>query len=422
MDTALIITALVIFIAFSATASLAEISMFSLSTMTVKSYQRSKDPRERLIASLVGYPRRLFVTLFTLNIAANILVQNAASSLFGDAATWWLKVGFPSILVIMFGELLPKYIALKNNTALAYRLAPFVQVLSRIVSPLQKTILMVVAPISRLMFSFLRKDEPISPDEMQHVLKASLDHGILHLDEVKLVSGYLELQDRQVRELMWPREDILFYDIHKPLTKLTHLFVDMECTRIPVCEDSIENVKGIITATKYFLYRDQIKTSENLLQFLDKPYFIPETTPVRKLMRQFNERNEAVALAVDEYGSVVGLIGHEDLIELVIGDISDQRDEERLYTRAGDHIIIASGKLELAEFEKIFHRTLESSHMTTLGGWLMEQLGDIPKSGTKYQTPDFLFQVLAADPNRIKRIYVRRLLKQAPPIKSGKDL
>lgn len=409
MDTTLILLALALFTACSALASASEIALFSLSAMTVKSYQRSSDPRERLIASLVSSPRRLFVTLFALNIAANILVQNTASSLFGHQASWWLKVGFPLVLVILLGELLPKYIALQNNTALAYALAPFVQWMSRLVSPFQKSVLMVVSPISRLLFSFLRKDEPISSDEMQHVLKTSLDHGILHLDEVKLVTGYLELQDTQVKELMWPREDILCYDIHKPLTKLTHLFVDMECTRIPVCEDSIETVKGIITSTKYFLYRDQIKTPESLLPLLDKPYFVPETTPVRKLLRQFNERNEAVALAVDEYGSVVGLIGHEDLTELVIGEITDQRDEKKSYTRAGENSIIASGKLELTEFEKLFHCALESSHMTTLGGWLMEQLGDIPKSGTKYQTRDFLFQVLAADPNRIRRVYVRRL-------------
>jgi putative hemolysin len=421
MDTTFLIIALVLFTGFSALMSASEIALFSLSSMTVKSYQRSQDPREQLIASLIGHPRRLFVTLFAMNIAANILIQNAASNLFGEAASWWLKVGFPVFLVIMFGDLLPKYIGLQNNTVLAYRLAPFVQTMSRLVNPLQKTVLMVVAPISRIMFSFLKKDEPISADEMQHVLNTSLDHGILHLDEVKLVSGYLELQDRQVKELMWPREDILFYDIHKPLTKLTHLFVDMECTRIPVCDDNIENVKGIITATKYFLYRDLIKTPEQLLQFLDKPYFVPETTPVRKLLRQFIERNEAVALAVDEYGSVVGLIGHEDLTELVIGEISDQRDEEVLYTRAGNNIIIASGKLELVEFERVFHQALESSHMTTLGGWLMEQLGDIPKSGTKFQTEHFLFQVLAADPNRIRRVYVRRLQSPQAIKKKHKD-
>lgn len=417
METALIILALALFTTVSALTSASEISLFSLSTMTIKSYQRSDDPRERMIASLVMSPRRLFITLYVLNIAASILIQNAASTLFGESASWLLKVGFPFVLVILFSELLPKYIALQNNTTIAYYLSPFVQMLSRVLAPVQSVLIRVVGPISRVMFSFLKKEEPISPDEMQHVLKSSLDHGILHLDEVKLVSGYLELQDHQVKELMWPREDILFYDIRKPLTKLTHLFVDMECTRIPVCDDNIENVKGIITATKYFLYRDQIQKPEDLLPYLAKPYFVPETTPVRKLMRQFNERNEAVALAVDEYGSVVGLIGHEDLIELVVGEISDQRDTEKLYTRAGDNIIIASGKLELSEFEQIFDYALTSSHMTTLGGWLMEQLGDIPKSGTKYQTDHFLFQVLAADPNRVRRIYVRRLPIKPEPRK-----
>lgn len=412
MEVALLVIALFLFLSCSALASAAEISIFSLSAITLKSYQRSRNPKERLIAALAFRPRELFVTLFVVNIAANILLQNVASTLFGGAASWWLKVGVPLVLVVLFGELLPKYIALRNNLSIAHALAPLVRLFSKILQPVQKYVMMIAVPVSRSLFFFLKKDKPVSREELEHVLRSSLEFGILHEDEVNLVSGYLDLQDTQVKDLMWPREDILFYDIKKPLSKLIHLFFDKACSRIPVCEDNIQNVKGIITATKFFLNRHKCNKPKDLVTLLDKPFFVPKTTPVRKLMGQFNQRNEEVALVVDEYGSVVGLIAHEDLIEVVIGEISDQRDENPLYTRAGDHTIIASGKLELTEFETIFGLKLESeNNVLTLGGWLTEQLDDIPKSGTKYQTDHFLFQVLAADPNRIRRVYVRRITR-----------
>lgn len=384
--------------------------MFSLSPMTLRLYQRSKDPRQRTIAELALRPRALFVTLFILNVGANILIQNIISDLLGPSASWWLKVGLPLALVLLCCEILPKYFALHNNVSLSYALAPLVSKLSSFLQPLRAIILSIVVPISRAMFFFLKRDEPVSREEMQHVLKTSLDFGVLHPDEIKLVSGYLDLRDKQVKELMKPRGDVLFYDIHKPLSKLSHLFADEKCSRLPVCEENIQNVKGILSAVTFFVHRDHIQHPSDVLRFLDKPFYVPETTPVRKLIQQLNERDDDVALVVDEYGALVGLITQEDLVEVVTGEISDERDEKSLYTQAGENTIIASGKLELKDFNEIFGVQLESANnMLTLGGWLTEQLGDIPKSGTKYLTGQFLFQVLAADPNRIRRIYVRKL-------------
>jgi len=148
-----------------------------------------------------------------------------------------------------------------------------------------------------------------------------------------------------------------------------------------------------------------------LLPILKKPYYVPETTKCWALLQNLRERGESLALVVDEYGSISGLITQEDLIEAVVGEISDKRDTKSLYTRSGPDVIIASGKLELVDFEEIFHIPLKSKeNVVTLGGWLIEQLGDIPVAGTKYATDQFLFYVLAADPNRIRRIYVRKLI------------
>ncbi len=174
----------------------------------------------------------------------------------------------------------------------------------------------------------------------------------------------------------------------------------------------LENLIGILTARRYFFQRDQIKQPADLIPVLKKPYYVPESTSAWTLLRNLRERGESLAIVVDEYGSISGLISQEDLIEAVVGEIADARDSKNLYTRSSDDVMIASGKLELSEFKEIFGISLKSKdNIVTLGGWLIEQLGDIPTTGTKYATDQFLFYVLAAEPNRIRRIYVRRLKK-----------
>ncbi|MCB1136868.1 MAG: CBS domain-containing protein, partial [Chlamydiia bacterium] len=219
-----------------------------------------------------------------------------------------------------------------------------------------------------------------------------------------------DLREAQVREVMRPREDIIFFNIQDQLQRLTHLFVDQECSRLPVCDGEVNNVLGVMTARDYFLHRDHLRSSEELFTCLRKPFFLPETTDASSLIRQMDRKGEVVAIVVDEYGSVTGLVAREDVVELVVGDIEDRRDMKRHYSEAGTGVIIASGKLELSEFEEVFDYELSSeNHMVTVGGWLTEQLGDIPKAGTNYVTKDFLFHVLASDPNRVRRLYIRRL-------------
>ncbi len=247
-------------------------------------------------------------------------------------------------------------------------------------------------------------------DELRHVLQTSEESGVLLTQECDLISGALDLKESIVKERMRPRDEVLYYDIQDPLSQLVHLFVDLEITRVPVCDGNLETLLGVISSRLYFFHKEAIRTSQDLIAILKKPYFVPETTRAWTLLAHLRERQESLAIVVDEYGSISGLVTQEDLIEAVVGEIADRRDPKNLYTRSSRDCIIASGKLELTEFEEIFGVSLQSEeNIVTLGGWLIEQLGDIPTAGAKYRTDEFLFYVLAADPNRVKRIYVRSL-------------
>ncbi len=411
MDTSFLVTIILIFTYFSAYFSAAEIALFSLPSMKIKSYQVDADKRKQLIAKLVLHPRDLLVTVFMLNTLVNILIQNMTSHLFGSLSGWGLRVGVPLVLTLVLGEILPKNIALQNNLLIAYKVAPSINFLQNLLAPLRKWIVAVTDPISRVLFFFLKKEEPITREELEHMLEDSQKNGILQPDEAELVQGYLDLQEAQVNELMCPRAEMIFFDIEEPLSKLIYLIVDQKCSRVPVCSGSMENVLGIITAYQFFLHSPTLVSSSDLIPLLTKPFFVPETTPARLLLRRFDQKNEVMAIVVDEYGSVSGLITHEDLIEVVVGQIIDKRDQHALYTKAGTHVIIASGKLELSDFAEIFQvdELPNPGNKMTVGGWLIDQLGDIPKSGAKYESQGFLFHVLSADPNRVRRLYIRKL-------------
>ncbi len=378
--------------------------------MKVKAFKQDEDKRKQLAAKLLASPRDLLVTIIILNTIVNILIQNVASSIFGDFSTWVLNIALPLGLTLVFGEVIPKSIGMAHNAAISYRIAPFFKGAQALFLPLRKSLIAITGVISRILFFFLRSEEEISGEELQHALKTSRRYGILNEDEAELVRGFLKLKDSQVKTLMRPREEVLFFDIDEPLSKLIHLFVDQECSRIPVCKETLDNVIGIITSQTFFNERERLHQSSDLLTQLKKPIFVPEGMDAEVLLRQMYQRKESIALVVDEYGSLSGLISLEDLVETVVGEIADARDEKSRYTRAGDDVVIASGKMELSEFEKIFGIALPSeSNMVTLGGWLTEQMGDIPKTGTKFTSQDFFFHVLAADAKRIRRIYIRRL-------------
>lgn len=413
MDVVFYILVLILLTFCSGFFSASETALFSLSSMRIKAYRDDQDSKKRQIAEMVLHPRDLLVTIFMLNTLANILIQNVSSSMAGPHGSWEYKIALPLFLTLVFGEVIPKYIGMQNNVSLSFTVAPTIYFFQNLLKPIRRLIIAITTPISRGLFFFLHKEESLSRDELKHVLEASEAHGVMNPDEAELVWGYLDLQETLVKELMRPREDMICYSIQEPLSKLQHLFVNRERTRIPIYEKELNNILGVFSAKQYLCHQAKLSKPEDILPLLSKSFYVPENTPVRNLLRRFEEYNEEMAIVVDEYGTVSGLITREDIIEIVVGKVMEQQDQKILYTRAGENEIIASGKLELAVFNELFDVDLISeNNLATISGWLIEKVGEIPKSGNQYTVDNFLFQILSAEPRRIRRLYIRKLHKR----------
>ena len=406
----LLIAFLIILLSFSALMSASETAFFSLSTYTVKTFKQANDKKEVAIAKLLERPRELLVTIMMTNIFANILIQNTVSNLFGSFTSWVVKVGVPLLLILFFGDVIPKSIALPNNVLISKKVVTLINAITKVLSPIRRPLTKLTSVISRLLFFFLKKEKPLTNDELEHILSTSHKKGLLDVDEVELVEGYLDLKEAVVKEKMIPRSDIAFYDINAPLSDLIKLFLEEKFSRLPVCDKELDKVIGIITSKTMFLHKHSISDNCDLCNFIKKPFFIPEATKAWSLLSILREQKENFAMVVDEYGTVTGVVTQEDLVESLIGNIEDVSDYNSNYTNMGSDAIIASGKMTLEEFYDVFDIDLPTySNMVTVGGWLIEQFEDIPQDGTKHVFKDFLFYVLSSDPNCVKKIYIRRI-------------
>ncbi len=394
---------------FSAVFSSSETSLFSLSSHDILSFRRSSKQRENKVASLLSKPSDLLITILILNILVNIGIQNVSAQIFSSSSSWVFTILFPLVITLLLGEVLPKSLAFSKNKQIARLVAPFIYCVVRLMRHITRRVSAVTFSISRVMFFFLKEPTPVDRVELMHVLKTSLSKGVIRGHEIELIKGFLQLQDVNVKETMTPRDEVLFYNIDDPLKELHALFSKKRCSKVPVCRGSLDHILGLITLEEFFKNYSKIKTEQDLIPILKEPFYVPEHLSAHTLFQEPRMRGEDIALVVDEYGFVEGLVTHEDIVEVIVGNIVDARDQKSLYTQVGKSVIIASGKLEIVEFERLFHVHLEHSADTvSMGGWVADRLGRIPQNGDEFHANGILYHVLSSEPNRVRSLYIRR--------------
>ena len=255
----------------SAFLSATETAFFSLSTMKIRSFEDGEDPKGKLVAKLISRPRNLLVTIIMLNVILGILIQNVVANIFGNFAGWLLNVGVPLVLTLVFGEVIPKSLSLLHNDKVATKVVGVVNRVEKIASPFRKVIIVITNAISHVMFFFLRKENEVSLDELKVALRTSKKFGFLNSEEAKLIRGYLNLDDDLIKEIMTPRQSIVGFDINQDISILKDLFIDQECSRIPVYDKNLENIIGILWSGVFFLHQHEIITKEDLKRFVTKP-------------------------------------------------------------------------------------------------------------------------------------------------------
>ena len=358
-------------------------------------------------AKILAGPGEVEITRTTTKVLVQILLLAGLLTVVSAAATFglapaWIWGG----AVFVFGWLATEILLLRHAAGsdperIVARLLPVVTAASWLLLPL-------AIPVRRIFESREKQQVPTATEEeVQAYIDVGREEGILEKDEEKLLLSIVDFGDTRVREVMTPRTDIVWIDAAASLETLADLFTKSKYSRIPVARGTIDTVVGIVHVKDTL---EAIRGGRNrpVSELVREAYFVPESKKVSELLREFQRRHLWMAIVVDEYGGVSGLVTVEDLLEEIVGEISDEHEDEReAVTRAGPEAYSVSGKENIATVRELFGRGPEEEEFSTVGGFLAARLGHIPRPGETHRESDLLFTVEEADRRRVYRVRIQ---------------
>jgi CBS domain containing-hemolysin-like protein len=264
---------------------------------------------------------------------------------------------------------------------------------------------------------FRDRKQPLSEEDIQSIIDVGEEEGVIDQEEHEMIHGIFELKQGVVREVMIPRTDIKCVSSTAKIEDVIDLIISEGHSRIPVFEGKIDNIVGIVYAKDLLKFWGKDDEEIPLERVMRQPYFIPETKRLEELLKEFKTKRVHMAIVVDEYGGLSGLVTIEDLIEEVFGEIEDeydQRAEGRIIPIAEGSISV-DAKLEIEELERYFDVEIQKENFETVGGFIFHLLGRVPKAGEKVRFGDLVMSIESADGRRIGRVRITRSRRRENP-------
>jgi putative hemolysin len=320
---------------------------------------------------------------------------------------------------LVVGELLPKRVALHNPERFASAMAGFMNFLSRLCAPL----VVLISGSTRVIMSALRlrppEGPPVTEEEIKVMMEQGTEAGVFEEAEHDIVKSIFKLGDRAVSALMRPRRDVVWLDIEDPFVENQKKLASSLYSRFPVAQGSLDNVLGIVQ-TKDLLTRCLAGSKMDLRENLRPPLFVPEGLPALRLLEMFKKSRTHMALVVDEYGGVEGLVTLNDILEDLVGEVAsvDMPEERQIYQRPDGSWLI-DGKLQVDDLKETLKIPKlpdeESGSYQTLGGLMMLQVGRVPVTGDSFETDGYRFEVVDMDGKRVDKVLVSKLEREEEP-------
>jgi len=396
----------------------AEVAFFSLTPadfMTEDGHKRTKS--QEIVIKLLEKPKKLLATILVannfINIAIVLLFDSVSDELFSgfDMVVFGLnlklifEVGVVTFLILLFGEILPKVYASRNNVQFSNLMAQPVNVLDSLFSPLSVP----MRAVTLYLHDKLGKQRSfISIDHLSQALELTSEEDTTK-EEQKILKGIVSFGNTDTKQVMRPRMDVFAISDEDTYAEIIPVIIENGYSRIPVYKENIDNVTGILYIKDLLPYLD--RSDFEWTSLLREPYFVPENKKLDDLLNEFKEKKNHLAIVVDEYGGTSGLITLEDIIEEIVGDISDEFDDEDLiYSKLDEFNFVFEGRTPLKDFYKIIK--LEDASLfednkgeaETLAGFLLEISGDFPQQNEIINFGNYNFKVEAVDDRRIKQI------------------
>lgn len=411
------ILAIAILLACSAFISGSEVALFSLSQKDIDDISNKDYNSGTLISRLLEKPKKLLATILVANNFVNIAIVIIFSSFSGrlfngiesSVLRFIMEVVVVTFFILLFGEVLPKIYANRNNMEFAKKVAIPISILNNILSPIS-------VPM-RNGILFIEKKLNVqkgifSVDQLSQALELTSQTDTTD-GEQKILEGIVTFGNTEVRQVMSPRIDVFALNIEETFSQVMPKIVEKGYSRIPVYKENIDQIEGILFIKDLIPHIDS--EDFNWTELLRQPFFVPENKKLDDLLKDFQGMKSHLAVVVDEYGGTSGIISLEDVLEEIVGDISDEFDDEDLiYSQIDDKNFLFEGKISLKDFYRIIEvdeNEFESKkgEAETLAGFLLEISGNFPKKRQKITFHNLIFTIENVDKRRIKQIKVTLL-------------
>ena len=407
----------VLLLALSGFFSSSETAMFSLSQHQREQMRREDNPKIDLIERLLSEPRRLIVTILIgnefVNVAASVISAAIVIRFLGaDSKLINLVIMIPILLLL--GEITPKTLAIRNNAAFASFQCRPIELFAKLISPLRHLIRVISDFFTTLIVGSERIESSIVTEDMVRTLASeAVGEGVLDQDEARYIDQIFNFGDKTLKDIQTPRSNVFFLPCEMPPSEMIANLRQTRYTKVPIYREHRDVIVGVLHSRDLMgvSLEDIDAHPERLTKLLRDPYLVPENKAAAELFRDFRKRKLSLALTVDEYGGITGLVSMEDLLECIFGDLpspSDANEEVDIEVMpdGSRHI---EGTMTIEQFNREFSLQLEEGEFETVAGMILHTQGELPGEGTTMIVEGVEFTVGEIENNRIQEVIVRRL-------------
>ena len=413
MDTsaAIQIIVLIILLFLSAFFSSAETSLTTVSKIKMRSLAEEGDKRAKMVLKITDNPSKLLSAILIgnniVNLSASSLTTTIAYKLGGSAVA--IATGIITLLILIFGEITPKTIASINSDKMSLSYAYPIHFIMIIVTPIS----IVINTLSRCVFFILRvnpneKSDAMTETELRTIVDVSHEDGVIEEEEKEMIYNVFDLGDAKAKDVMVPRVHVTFADVNSSYKELLEIFREDKFTRLPVYEETTDNVIGTINMKDLLLF-DNTKEF-HIRDILREAYFTHEHKNISELLVEMRQAALNIAIVLDEYGETAGLITLEDILEEIVGEIRDEYDEneeESFFKEISEYEFLVEGSINLDNLNDRIDLHLESEDYDSLGGYIIEQLDRLPDEKDEIVLENHVRMVVdSLDKNRIEKVHI----------------
>ncbi len=393
-----------------------ETALFSLSKIQIEKLVQTHPKKGQKIRNLLEQPRRLIITILLGNEFVNIAISSISAGIviqiIGQKIPW-INILIVLPLLLLFGEITPKTIAIKNNERFStFIISPLIY-FTHWITPLRWFIRNISDRVVNLFVKeSARKGSLLTEDVIKTIIEDGEKEGILDSIEKEFIYNIFDFGDARVDEVMTPRANLFYLPAEMPLQEMIQQIKEKHYSKVPIYKENRDDIIGILFATDLIgLTPEEIIDSETTLRRISrKPYFIPSTKRADELFKTFQRKKISIAIVLDEYGGVLGLVTMEDLLEEIFGEISDEYEkEDKQHEEISEHLYRVKASMPIEEFNELIGSELSSDEVDTIGGLIFSLFGELPKVKSTLIYNNLHFTVDKIVGNRIESIIVKKI-------------